>query len=89
MCLPEKQIDKNPDNTKVLEMRKNYDFSESKKNPYSSKVEKQITIRLDEDTIDFFKDMSEELNIPHQSLINLYLRDCAGSKCKLNIKWAP
>ena len=69
LSLPEKQINKNPDNIKVLEMRKNYDSSGSKKNPYASKVKKQITIRLDEDTIDFFKDMSEELNIPYQNLI--------------------
>lgn len=88
LCLLEKQKNKNLDNTGVSEMRKNYDFSDSKKNPYASKVKKQITIRLDEDTIDFFKDMSEELNIPYQNLINLYLRDCAGSKRKLNLKWA-
>ena len=69
-------------------MRKQYDFSKSTKNPYASKVKKQITIRLDEDTIDYFKGMSEELNIPYQNLINLYLRDCAGKSRKLNLKWA-
>ena len=70
-------------------MRKNYDFSKSVKNPYAKAVKKQITIRLDEDTIEYFKNMSEELGIPYQNLINLYLRDCAGSNRKLNLKWAP
>jgi len=69
-------------------MRKNYDFSASVKNPYAAKVKKQITIRLDEETIGFFKSMSEETGIPYQNLINLYLRDCAGKNRKLNLKWA-
>ncbi len=69
-------------------MRKNYDFSKSVKNPYAKKVKKQITIRLDEDTIGYFKKMSEETGVPYQNLINLYLRDCAGKNRKLNLKWA-
>ena len=69
-------------------MRKNYDFSDSVKNPYAKSVKKQITIRLDEDTIEHFKKMSEETGIPYQNLINLYLRDCAGKNRKLNIDWA-
>lgn len=69
-------------------MRDNYDFSTSVKNPYADKVKKQITIRLDEDTIAYFKAMSEEVDIPYQNLINLYLRDCAGNHRKLNLKWA-
>jgi predicted DNA binding CopG/RHH family protein len=68
-------------------MRKNYDFSKSVKNPYAKSVNKQITIRLDQDTFEYFKNMSEELGIPYQNLINLYLRDCAGSNRKLNLKW--
>lgn len=69
-------------------MRKNYDFSNSVKNPYADKVKKQITIRLDENTIGYFKNMSEEVGIPYQNLINLYLRDCAGKNRKLNLDWA-
>lgn len=69
-------------------MRKKYDFSKSIKNPYAKKVKKQITIRLDEETIEYFKNMSEELGIPYQNLINLYLRDCAGNHRKLSLKWA-
>jgi predicted DNA binding CopG/RHH family protein len=72
---------------RVLEMRKSYDFSESVKNPYAKKLKKQITIRLDEDTIDYFKELAEAKGIPYQSLINLYLRDCAQSQRDLKIQW--
>ena len=69
-------------------MRDNYDFSKSIQNPYAKRLKKQITIRLDEDTIEYFKDLAEEKGIPYQSLINLYLRDCAESQKKLKVKWA-
>ena len=68
-------------------MRKEYDFSQSRKNPYASLLKKQITIRLDEDAITYFKTVSEEVGIPYQSLINLYLRDCAASHRKLSLNW--
>ena len=68
-------------------MRKEYDFSKARKNPYVSQLKKQITIRLDEDSITYFKVVSEEVGIPYQSLINLYLRDCAASHRKLNLNW--
>jgi len=69
-------------------MRKSYDFSKSTKNPYLKKPKKQLTIRLDEDTIDYFRSLSEDSGIPYQSLINLYLRECASSNKKLTMKWA-
>jgi uncharacterized protein (DUF4415 family) len=68
-------------------MRKEYDFSKAKKNPYASQLKKQITIRLDEDAIDYFKSVSEKVGIPYQSLINLYLRDCAANNKQLNLSW--
>jgi uncharacterized protein (DUF4415 family) len=68
-------------------MRKEYDFSKSRKNPYAGQLKKQITIRLDEDSIAYFKAISEEVGIPYQSLINLYLRDCAATHRKLNLDW--
>jgi len=68
-------------------MRKNYDFSNSVPNPYAQKLKKQITIRLDEDTISYFKGMAAEKGIPYQSLINLYLRDCAQSHRDLQLQW--
>ena len=58
-------------------MRDEYNFSKARKNPYASQLKKPITIRLDEDSITYFKTISEEVGIPYQSLINLYLRDCA------------
>ena len=68
-------------------MRKEYDFSKAKKNPYASLLKKQITIRLDEDAIDYFKSISEKVGIPYQSLINLYLRDCAATQTQLDLSW--
>ena len=68
-------------------MRKEYDFSAARKNPYAAQLKKQITIRLDEESITYFKSISEDVGIPYQSLINLYLRDCAASHRKLNLDW--
>jgi len=68
-------------------MRKEYDFTNAKKNPYAAQLKKQITIRLDGEVIDYFKSISEGVGIPYQSLINLYLRDCAATHRKLNLNW--
>lgn len=72
-------------------MRKQYDFSKmkSRKNPYASKLKKPVTIRLSEDVIEYFKGMAEESGVPYQSLINLYLRDCANKNLKVDIQWQP
>ena len=61
-------------------MRKRYDFSKAKRNPYSRRLKKQITIRLDEDTLAYFKALAEDTDIPYQTLINLYLRECATTR---------
>jgi uncharacterized protein (DUF4415 family) len=66
-------------------MRKEYDFTGAKRNPYIKKLRKQISIRLDMDTIDFFKKQAEETGITYQNLINLYLSDCAVHSKKINI----
>ena len=68
-------------------MRKEYDFTNAKKNPYASQLKKQITIRLDGDAIEYFKSLSEKVGIPYQSLINLYLKDCAASQRELDLSW--
>jgi predicted DNA binding CopG/RHH family protein len=72
---------------KVEIMRKEYDFSKAKKNPYASRLKKQVTIRLDEGTIKYFKELASENGIPYQTLINLYLRDCAASGRKISMQW--
>ncbi len=70
-------------------MKAEYDFSnmKSRKNPYASKLKKSVTIRLGEDVIDYFKGMADDTGVPYQSLINLYLRDCASNNKKINISW--
>ena len=71
----------------VIFMRDNYDFSNAQKNPYAKKLKKQITINLDIDAIEYFKEQSNITGIPYQNLINLYLSDCAIKKKKLQISW--
>jgi uncharacterized protein (DUF4415 family) len=66
---------------------KHYDFTMARKNPYAAQLKKQITIRLDEDSIGYFKSISEQVGIPYLSLINLYLRDCAANHRKLDLRW--
>ena len=68
-------------------MKKRYDFSKSVKNPYLRKAKKQLMIRLGEETIDHFRVLAKKNEVPYQNLINLYLRDCAQSNRKLNMKW--
>jgi predicted DNA binding CopG/RHH family protein len=70
-------------------MKKQYDFTSATKNPYARRLKKQVTIRLDEPTIAYFKRLSEETGIPYQTLINLYLRDCAASGKRLSMSWMP
>src|SRR5580704_11703183 len=73
----------------VLEsqMRKEYDFSKSRKNPYATQLKSQITIRLDTAAVAYFKQMAAELGMPYQNLINLFLRDCAQQKRRPSIQW--
>ena len=68
-------------------MREEYDFSNARKNPYAKKLKKQITINIDVDTIDYFKTQSETSGIPYQTLINLYLADCAAEQKQLKLSW--
>ncbi len=68
-------------------MRKEYDFSKARRNPYAKRLKKQITIRLDGPTIEYFKKLADDTGIPYQTLINLYLRDCAANKRRLSMQW--
>ena len=70
-------------------MKKEYDLSKMKvrKNPYAARLKKPVTMRLSEEVIEYFKSMAEEADVPYQSLINLYLRDCVLSHRKIEISW--
>jgi predicted DNA binding CopG/RHH family protein len=59
-------------------MRKEYDFSKSIKNPYAKKVKRQISIKIEEDTIEYFKNLAIKVGIPYQNLINSYLTECTN-----------
>nr|WP_314738829.1 BrnA antitoxin family protein [uncultured Haemophilus sp.] len=68
-------------------MRDEYDFSNAMRNPYATKLKakKVITIRIDDETVDYFKTLSAETGIPYQTLINSYLKDCAANHRKPNM----
>ena len=68
-------------------MRKEYDFSKARSNPYAKHLKRQVTIRLDGETIAYFKQLATKTGIRYQTLINLYLRECASSRKKLTMKW--
>jgi predicted DNA binding CopG/RHH family protein len=70
-------------------MRKEYDFSKARPNPYAKRLKQSVTIRLEQPTIAYFKALAAETEIPYQTLINLYLRDCATTKKKLAVRWRP
>lgn len=69
-------------------MREEYDFSQAVKNPYAKKLKKQITINIDEDAINWFKQQAQSNGIPYQTLMNLYLADCAANKRELHLSWS-
>ena len=71
-------------------MRAHYDFDKMKwrKNPYAKLLKRPITIRLDNETISYFKTMADKTGLAYQNLINLYLRDCAVHQRKLKFLWA-
>jgi predicted DNA binding CopG/RHH family protein len=70
-------------------MRAEYDFSKARRNPYAKRLKQRVTIRLDAPTVNYFKHLADETGIPYQTLINLYLRDCAESKRELSFAWRP
>ena len=70
-------------------MRRQYDFSKARRNPYASRLKQSVTIRLDAAAVAYFKELAAESGIAYQTLINLYLRDCAATGRKLALKWKP
>lgn len=68
-------------------MKQSYDFSKAKKNPYSKQLKKQITIKVNEEVLEYFKELSEKTSIPYQTLINFYLLDCVKNKKTIEMEW--
>lgn len=68
-------------------MRKEYDFSKSKRNPFPRMLKKQVTIRIDQETIDYFKSLAANSGISYQNLINMYLRECVRTRRKPALQW--
>lgn len=70
-------------------MKREYDFSSGRKNPYAKRLKRPVTIRLDERTIGYFQGLADELDVPYQTLINMYLRDCAETGRRPGLRWRP
>jgi predicted DNA binding CopG/RHH family protein len=72
-------------------MRDHYDFSKMKgvRNPYYGRLKKPITIRIEDGSLVYFKQLAEEYEMPYQSLINMYLRDCVQKRKKPRTDWKP
>lgn len=72
-------------------MKEKYDLTKlkSRRNPYASRLKRQVTIRMGTDIVAYFKSMSDETGIPYQNLINLYLRDCVEQRRSLDLVWKP
>ena len=70
-------------------MREHYDFSkmQGRTNPYAKMLKQAVTIRIDRETVEYFKEMSAKTGLPYQSLINLFLRECAAGRRELTMKW--
>ena len=83
--LQEKPICRKLNNMEDNNMRDHYDFSQGIKNPYADKLKKQITIRLDDQVIDYFKNMADKTGMPYQNIINYYLLDCVKEKRQLKL----
>lgn len=68
-------------------MRKEYDFSKGKRSPYAKRLKQSVTMRLDSATVAYFKALADELDVPYQTLINHYLRDCAITGRRPSMEW--
>ena len=69
-------------------MRDEYDFSDATANPYAKRLKRQVTIRLAQSVLDYFRALSDEVDVPYQTLINMYLKDCADSGRRLRLSWS-
>jgi uncharacterized protein (DUF4415 family) len=70
-------------------MKRRYDFAQGRPNPHAKRLKRPISIRLDHTTLAYFQELAAELEVPYQTLINLYLRDCARTRRRPAMKWRP
>jgi predicted DNA binding CopG/RHH family protein len=68
-------------------MRKEYDFSNAKPNPYIKKLRKQVAVKIDAPIVDYFKKQASVLGMAYQNLISQYLADCIAAKKTATIAW--
>jgi len=70
-------------------MRDHYDFERmpSRRNPFTRYLKQPVTMRIDQDSLAYFKALAEDTGIPYQTLINLYLRDCVVNQRRPRLDW--
>ncbi|MFN7965933.1 MAG: antitoxin [Acidobacteriota bacterium] len=70
-------------------MRDHYELSKMKarRNPYPQMLKQSVTVRLDRDTVDYFKGLSAKIGVTYQNLIKLFLRDCAERQKEPSLTW--
>lgn len=67
-------------------MKKEVDFSNAIRNPYVDKtLKRQVTINLNGNVIDYFKNMAKSKGVPYQTLINIFLNDCVNKKLDIAV----
>jgi len=59
-----------------------------RRNPYVRRLKQPVTIRLDRETVAYFKALAAKTQLPYQHLINLYLRECAMQHKEPRLEWA-
>lgn len=67
----------------IDEMPAEVDFSDSVPNPYIGKARRRITINIDGGTVDYFKNEARRTGVPYQTIMNLYLSECAAQGKRL------
>jgi uncharacterized protein (DUF4415 family) len=70
-------------------MRKNYDFKKMKwkANPYLKLLKKPVTIRFDQDVVDYFKILGKAEGVPYQTLMNQFLKYCVEHQLRPKTAW--
>jgi uncharacterized protein (DUF4415 family) len=72
-------------------MKAEYDLAKmkSRKNPFATQLKQQsVSIEIEEDVVEYFKNMATETGVSYQNLINLYLRDCMKQHRKADITFS-
>ena len=60
-------------------MKKHYDFSKGKPNPFAKMLKQEVKISISNKVIEYFKQKEKETRIPYKTLINCCLLEYVRS----------